>query len=208
MVSNDEKEVLLKEVHHRVKNNLQIIKSLIRLQNSSVNDKRTSLLLMEFEQRVSSMALVHESLYKSKDLARVDLNNYFKTLITDLIDAYKLGQEVQANLSVEVENLGIDTLVPLGLLTNEIISNSLKHGFEPNSNGIIKVDLKKIDDLNYQLYIGDNGKGFDFEEERSEKDSLGIELIQALVDQLDGEFEFFNENGAYYRIKFKLQEKK
>lgn len=207
-ISNEEKEVLLKEIHHRVKNNLQIIKSLIRLQNSSIEDDKTNTLLLEFEQRVSSMALVHESLYKSDDLARVNVNNYFSALVTDLIEAYKLRQEVTAELDIEIDGLGIDTLVPLGLLTNEIISNSLKHGFEPNSNGIIKVDLKKIEGNYYQLYIGDNGKGFDFETERSEKDSLGIELIQALVDQLDGEFEFFNENGAYYMIKFKPQEKK
>ncbi|MGB0915143.1 MAG: tetratricopeptide repeat-containing sensor histidine kinase [Crocinitomicaceae bacterium] len=207
-VGIEEKEVLLKEIHHRVKNNLQIIKSLIRLQNSTIEDEQTGLLLLEFEQRVSSMALVHESLYKSGDIGKVKVIDYFSQLVQDLIEAYKLKQEVTTKLNIEIDDLGIDTLVPLGLLTNEIISNSLKHGFEPNSNGIITVDLKKIDDNYYQLYIGDNGKGFDFELERSSQDSLGTELIHALVDQLDGEYEFFNENGAYYSIKFKPQEKK
>ena len=203
----EEKEVLLKEIHHRVKNNLQIIKSLIRLQNSTVEDEKTGILLQEFEQRVSSMALVHESLYKSGDIGKVKVDDYFQELVQDLIEAYKLKQEVTTKMSIEIGDLGIDTLVPLGLLTNEIISNSLKHGFEPNSNGIITVDLKKIDEEFYQLYIGDDGKGFDFELERSSQESLGTELIHALVDQLDGEYEFFNENGAYYKIKFKPQEK-
>ena len=153
------------------------------------------------------MALVHESLYKSGDIGKVRVDDYFQELIQYLVEAYKLQQEVTTNIVIEIGDLGIDTLIPLGLLTNEIISNSLKHGFEPNSNGIITVDLKKIDKEFYQLYIGDDGKGFDFEEERGGQESLGSELIHALVDQLDGKYEFFNENGAYYKIKFKLQEK-
>lgn len=207
-LSKEEKEVLLKEIHHRVKNNLQIIKSLIRLQGIGERDEHLNDVLNEFEQRVSSMALVHEALYKSGDLAKVDVNSYYEDLVNDLIFAYNLQQNVEAKISIDMENLGIDTLVPLGLLTNEIISNSLKHGLEANTNGIITVDLKKIEDDRCELFIGDNGKGFDFEQERTSRNSLGTELILTLVEQLDGEYEFSNEGGAYYRIRFKPQDKK
>ncbi|GEM_PF-350812 len=203
-----EKETLLKEIHHRVKNNLQIIKSLIRLQNSSLEDERMNDILQEFEQRVSSMALVHESLYKSDDLAKVDVSSYYEDLINDLINAYNVRQEITTEISIDIANLGLDTLVPLGLLTNEIISNSLKHGFDADTNGIIKVDLKSLNDGQFELNIGDNGKGFDFEQQRQNKSSLGTELILALVEQLDGEYEFKNEGGAYFRIIFKPQDKK
>ncbi|MDX2360513.1 MAG: tetratricopeptide repeat protein [Crocinitomicaceae bacterium] len=207
MIGKEEKETLLKEIHHRVKNNMQIIKSLIRLQNTGQDDRMNKILL-EFEQRVSSMALVHESLYKSGDLAKVNVASYYEDLVNDLIEAYNLKQEVSTDLSIDIEDLGIDTLVPLGLLTNEIISNSLKHGLAAKSNGIIKVDLKKIEDDYYQLYIGDNGKGFDFEEQMTNSESLGGELIEALIEQLDGDYEYIRENGSYYRINFKPQDKK
>jgi two-component sensor histidine kinase/tetratricopeptide (TPR) repeat protein len=206
-LGNEEKETLLKEIHHRVKNNLQIIKSLIRLQNSAVEDEKMHAILLEFEQRVSSMALVHESLYKSDDLAKVNVGSYYEDLINDLIEAYNVKQEVEAEISIDIEDLGLDTLVPLGLLTNEIISNSLKHGFDRNTNGIIKVVLKNIEDGRFQLLIGDNGKGFDFEKQRLNESSLGTELILALVEQLDGEYEFSNDGGSYYQITFKPQDK-
>jgi two-component sensor histidine kinase len=153
------------------------------------------------------MALVHESLYKSDDLAKVNVNSYYEDLINDLIEAYNVKQDVEAQISISIEDLGLDTLVPLGLLTNEIISNSLKHGFEKNEKGIIKVDLKSLDGGRFELLIGDNGKGFDFEKQRLSENSLGTELIFALVEQLDGEYEFSNEGGSYYRIAFKPQEK-
>lgn len=206
-LGKEEKETLLKEIHHRVKNNLQIIKSLIRLQKMATDDSTLNNILQEFEQRVSSMALVHESLYKSKDLASVNVSSYYENLVNDLIEAYKVGQKIKAEISVNIGGLGLDTLVPLGLLTNEIISNSLKHGFREGENGIITVDLKKIGEQYFELFIGDNGKGFDFEAQRVVENTLGTELILALVEQLDGSYEFINENGAYYRIKFKSQEK-
>lgn len=207
MIGKEEKETLLKEIHHRVKNNLQIIKSLIRLQNSGNNDSNMDAFLMEFEHRVSSMALVHESLYKSGDLAAVNVSEYYGSLIQELISAYNLKQEVTKDISIEIEELGIETLIPLGLLTNEIISNSLKHGFEGRFSGVIRVYLREIAKGEYYLEIGDNGKGFDPEKERLRGDTLGMELIHTLVEQLDGAFEFVNEEGSYYKIKFKSQEK-
>lgn len=207
-LGKEEKETLLKEIHHRVKNNLQIIKSLIRLQKAGVEDVKMNDILQEFEHRVSSMALVHESLYKSKDLTSVNVSTYYEDLVNDLINAYQLSGNIQSEISVNIGGLGLDTLVPLGLLTNEIISNSLKHAFPEGETGIIKVDLKKIEDERFELWIGDNGKGFNFDAQRGKEPTLGTELILALIEQLDGEYTFVNEGGAYYRIIFKSQEKR
>ncbi|OFZ42485.1 MAG: hypothetical protein A3D92_19715 [Bacteroidetes bacterium RIFCSPHIGHO2_02_FULL_44_7] len=206
-LGKEEKETLLKEIHHRVKNNLQIIKSLIRLQKAGLEDARLIDILQEFEQRVSAMALVHESLYKSNDLTSVNVSSYYENLIKDLITAYKVRQNIQSKISVNIGDLGLDTLVPLGLLTNEIISNSLKHAFKDGENGIITVDLKKIEGNRFELLIGDNGKGFNFEDQRAQESTLGTELIVALIEQLDGKYEFINDNGAFYKITFEPQEK-
>ena len=207
MIGKEEKEVLLKEIHHRVKNNLQIIKSLARLQIATNEDEKIKVLLRDFEQRVASMALVHESLYRSADFSHVNVNQYYSSLIDDLIDAYDFKGRVKRKVSINIDNFGIDTLIPLGLLTNEIISNSLKYGLGLSGEGSILVNLSKISEEEYLLIIGDDGPGFDFEGERSELKTLGVDLIHTLVEQLEGSYEFVNENGAYYRIKFKSQEK-
>ncbi|MCH2223288.1 MAG: tetratricopeptide repeat protein [Crocinitomicaceae bacterium] len=206
-VSIEEKETLLKEIHHRVKNNLQIMKSLVRLQQAEVESNHERELLLDFEQRVSSMALVHESLYKSGELARIDVKDYYQKLIDELVSAYKLEQIISTNVIIDIDDLGVDTLLPLGMLTNEIISNSLKHAFDKEVEGVLSVELTKIDEDCYRLFIGDNGKGFNFEVAGSKVGSLGIELIQTLVDQLDGTFSYNNDNGSYYCIEFKSQEK-
>ena len=206
-VSIDEKELLLKEIHHRVKNNLQIIKSLIRLQKSDEQEILIKDLLTDFELRVSSMALVHESLYKKGDIASVNVEEYFKNLIENLIAVYHLQQNVKLDISILIDELDIDTLVPLGLLSTEIVSNSMKYGISSKKDGKITLLLQKLDGDFYEIYIGDNGKGFDIEKKMTKK-TLGIELIYTLVEQLDGNLQFSNENGAYYRIKFKAQAKK
>lgn len=208
MIGKEEKEILLKEIHHRVKNNLQIIKSLARLQIAANDDHKIKVLLRDFEQRVASMALVHESLYRSADFSSVNVNQYYSVLIDDLINAYDFKGLVKRKVSINIDNFGIDTLIPLGLLTNEIISNSLKYGLGLSGEGSILVNLSKVSEEEYLLVIGDDGPGFNFEEERSELKTLGVDLIHTLVEQLEGSYEFVNENGAYYRIKFKSQEKK
>ena len=163
-ISIEEKELLLKEIHHRVKNNLQIVKSLIRLQADGNHDSSQNALLTDFELRVSSMAMVHESLYKSGDFARVNVQNYFKDLLDNLITVYHLNQTVKTNISINILELGIDTLVPLGLLSTEIISNSMKYGIGDKPGGEITIELKSIGENKYELIVGDNGDGFDFEE--------------------------------------------
>lgn len=200
-----EKDVLIKEIHHRVKNNLQIIKSLIRLQNGTIEDQAITDILLDFENRVTSMALVHESLYKSLDLSKVNIKEYYTKLLKDLIQAYSLDVEVEGVFDINIDNFGIDTLIPLGLLTNEIISNALKHGFEGRKKGIISVEITMQDNGMYQLKIGDNGIGM--HERFQNKQSLGMELIETLVEQLDGEMTRVIENGTHYIITFKSQDK-
>lgn len=204
-LTSDEKDILIKEIHHRVKNNLQIIKSLIRLQNNTIEDEVISEILLDFESRVTSMALVHESLYKSLDLSKVNIKEYYTKLLNDLIQAYSLEVEIEGRFDINIENFGIDTLIPLGLLTNEIISNALKHGFEGKEKGIISVEIKLLKPDTYQLKIGDNGIGM--HERFQNKQSLGMELIETLVDQLDGEMTRIIENGTHYIITFKSQDK-
>jgi len=164
-------------------------------------------ILTDFELRVSSMALVHESLYKNGNLATIYLNEYFENLIQNLISVYQLKYDVEVDKKIEVSQLDIDTLVPLGLLSTEIISNSMKYGVSSLENGKITVFLTSLENEWYELFIGDNGDGFDIDLAVAKK-TLGLELIYTLVEQLDGELEFFNKNGAQFRIKFKAQAKK
>ncbi|MFT7156697.1 MAG: two-component sensor histidine kinase [Parvicella sp.] len=200
--SIEEKETLIKEVHHRVKNNLQIIKSLVRLQKNNVQDSTTKSILSEFELRVSSMALVHESLYKSDDLSKVNINAYYEKLIYSLIEAYSVSQSIETNMNIDVVSLELDTLIPLGLLTNEIISNALKYGLKGQEKGLLTINFYLKNDF-YYLYISDNGLGFPVDMEERVSNSLGMELIDALVQQLDGEMIRSSNPGAQYNIKFK-----
>jgi two-component sensor histidine kinase len=204
LISKDEKEVLLREIHHRVKNNLQIITSLIRLQAQNVKDEEVLEMFSESQNRIKSMALVHEELYQTSDLANVNVNNYLTRLIKDLIFTYTIEKNIDADIAIEVETLGIDTLVPLGLIVNEIISNSLKHAFDGRTEGNIFIHLNYADNKEeYLLHVGDNGKGFEGEIDAENSATLGLELVYTLVDQLDGKVELSSKNGVVYDIIFK-----
>ncbi len=200
----EEKEMMIKEIHHRVKNNLQVVKSLIRLQKDGAREE-SAYLLTEFENRVSSIALVHESLHGSVDLTTVDVEDYYEKLIQDLIEVYSVGQEIESTIKVDKLTFGIDTLIPLGLMTNEIVSNALKHGFKGREKGNLFVEIKHLDGNEYRLEIADDGVGI--AKDYLERNSLGLELIDTLVGQLDGTKELIVENGTKYIIKFKNQDK-
>lgn len=203
-IGAEEKELLIKEIHHRVKNNLQVVKSLIRLHKENPGDSLD--LLTDFENRVSSIALVHESLYSSIDLTKVDVAGYYKKLINDLIDAYAVGQVIKKEIEVHDQlTFCIDTLIPLGLLTNEIVSNALKHGFRQRSEGTIKIVLQPLEEKWFLLEISDDGIGVG--EDFLSRNSLGLELIDTLVGQLDGTKELIVDHGTKYIIKFKNQDK-
>jgi two-component sensor histidine kinase len=199
MLSKEEKEIMIKEIHHRVKNNLQIVKSLIRFQMDQVKDPKVIELFNECVNRVSAMALVHEQTYLSKDLANIDVNNYLGQLTRDLCQAYTIDTKLSLDIKINVPTLGVDTLIPLGLLINEIISNSLKYAFKGRNAGTIFVHLDGDQD-NLQLLIGDDGVGFPDKSRWRSPQSLGMELIHTLSGQLDSSIELLEGSGTVYRM--------
>lgn len=206
LISKDEKELLLKEIHHRVKNNLQVINSLLRLQSSKISDPQIEELFKECEARVKSMALVHEELYKTEDLSSVNIREYVEKLGTDLIEAYAVNKKITFRSEVDINFMGIDTLVPLGLMINEIFTNSLKHAFnsEMIKNPEVYIQIEFTDLREYEMRVGDNGSGMPPGINFDIPDSLGLELIQTLTEQLEGTITFDpSKPGTHYVVRFK-----
>ncbi len=198
-----EKEVLLKEIHHRVKNNLQVISSLLYLQSKDVEDNRTLKMFQDSENRVRSMALVHERLYQSQDLARIDFAEYARNLANYLFRSYGINTNViQPKISVDDVFLGVDTAIPCGLIINELVSNSLKHAFPDGRAGEIRIELRAGDEGQFTLMISDNGVGFPAGLDFRDGGSLGLQLVNALVDQLEGTAELDRRGGTAFKIAF------
>ncbi|MBW6481605.1 MAG: hypothetical protein K0B10_00960 [Vicingaceae bacterium] len=204
----DEKEVLLKEIHHRVKNNMQVINSLLSIQSSYTKDKNALALFSEAQNRIRSMALIHEKMYQSGDLSKIDFEDYIVALTNDLISTYSINKEIKLDLKITPIKFGIDTLIPIGLLLNEIISNTLKYAFVNAPSGTISIYLNQKDPDEYELIIGDNGIGMQHGLLQKEDETLGIELIKVFVTQVDGEITHLDKKGTYYKIIFKKREKK
>ena len=200
MLSKEEKEVMIKEIHHRVKNNLQIVKSLIRFQMDQVEDERTNEMFNECVNRVSAMALVHEQTYLSKDLANIDVSSYLDQLIRDICAAYTIDMKLDLDIKIEVPTLSVDTLIPLGLMINEIISNSLKYAFKDRKEGVIMVHIYGDQLTGISLRIGDNGIGLPDRSRWSRPETLGMELIHTLAEQLDATVELASGPGTVYEI--------
>lgn len=199
----DENEILLKEVHHRVKNNLQIINSLINIQSDYVNDPKSAELFREIRNRIRTISLVHEKLYKSTDYGNINVKEYLNMLVENLIDTYSIDKEIKLKLDLEVQHFNLNTIIPLGLLLNEIISNSFKYAFKDVENGQIEIILHKSPKTEeYSITIGDNGKGYDLSLLESSNSTLGLELIKILANQLNGTIERINQPGTYYLLKF------
>ena len=201
---NTEKEILLKEIHHRVKNNLQIITSLLNLQASSIEDEKVKGLFKHSQYRINSMAMIHEMLYQTKNLGQINYHEYLLKLIPNLITSIKGNKnEIDLKLNAESIYLNVDTSITLGLIINEIITNSLKYGFKDTHKGLLIVHLKKLDDLHFSLEIGDNGKGFSDKINFKNTPSLGLKLIHNLVVQLEGTIEKDqSKKGTNYMIHF------
>ena len=201
-ISLAEKEQLLKEVHHRVKNNMQIISSLLNLQSDKIVDEKVLHLLRESQNRIKSMALVHEMLYKSQDLSKISLNEYIESLCRSVYRSYSQPEsniEFEFNLDKNLF-LDIDKMIPLGLMLNEIISNSLKYAF-PNKLGKIQIAFHTEANMS-NLTVSDNGIGL-IENFDIDKDSnLGIQLIYMLAEQLDANVNCKSNNGVSYSIQF------
>jgi PAS domain S-box-containing protein len=197
-----EKEVLLKEIHHRVKNNLQVISSLLNLQASFIHDKEVLTIFIESRNRVRSMALVHEKLYQSKDLARIDFADYIRALTIGLLSSFA-GKTSSVRVSVEIDGimLGVDSAVPCGLIVNELVSNSFKYAFPEGRRGEICVAMEQSQER-LRLTVSDDGIGFPGKINFRNTESLGLQLVNTLTEQLEGEIELKNGRGTIFAICF------
>lgn len=203
----EEKEVLLKEIHHRVKNNLQVINSLIRLQCAYTDDQEALELFDECQNRIISMALIHEKMYEAHNLSNINIQEYVTQLAQNLLRSYRLNQHISLDIEVNIEQLSLDTLVPLGLLLNEMISNSLKHAFKGREEGVITVKLERNKEGKFELTVGDNGVGLPGDFSFQSAHTLGMELIVTLTSQLDGKIHKLDREGSFFKIVFKGLEK-
>jgi PAS domain S-box-containing protein len=203
-----EKEILLREIHHRVKNNMQIISSLLNLQTEYVDDEEAVNVLKESQNRVKSMAIIHENLYKSNDLAHINFVDYINSLVLNLFYSYNIDQkQIKPLLKIEDINLNIETAVPCGLIISELISNSLKYAFPNKMKGEIIISLKSVEDT-YHLCICDNGIGLPEDINFSNIKTLGLLLVNSLTEQIDGEITIKRGHGTKFKIIFKEQEYK
>ena len=197
-----EKEVLLKEIHHRVKNNMQVITSLLSLQSKSIGDAKALEVFEDSQNRVKSMALIHETLYQSKDLSRINFAEYLQKLVAHVSRSYRIHPNaVKINLHVNDVSLPIDTAVPCGLIINELASNALKYAFPAHTKGEVNITFARADDQ-YTLCVSDTGVGLppDFDPEQSK--SLGMKLVRMLTTQLSGEMAYRNGVGTTVQITF------
>jgi PAS domain S-box-containing protein len=196
-----EKEVLLKEIHHRVKNNLQIISSLLNLQSGYIHDKHAGEMFKESRNRVRSMALIHEKLYQSKDLAKIDFAEYVRHLTTHLFRSYGVNSHAIA-LKINVDRIlfDIDMAIPCGLIVNELVSNSLKYAFPAGAQGEIRIDLHQESNGRLALVVSDNGAGLPLSFDFKKTDSLGLQLVSTLTDQLEGKILLDRNDGTTFKI--------
>jgi PAS domain S-box-containing protein len=200
-----EKEMLLREIHHRVKNNMQVISSLLYLQSGYIKDKKYLEMFRDSQNRITSMSLIHEKLCRSKDLAKIEFNEYIRDLANRLFQSHgvKTGTIV-LNINLDNISLGIDQAIPCGLIINELINNSLKHAFPEDRKGDINISLHHNDDNMVELVVSDNGVGFPSDLDFRKTESLGLRLVTVLAeDQLHGKIELDRRRGTKFNIKFK-----
>ena len=195
-----EKELLLKEIHHRVKNNMQVILSLLRLQERSITDEKLRTMLQDSQNRIRSMALVHDQVYRSHDMANIAFDRYVNNLVSELLNTYAMRQQIEVQVDIGSVRVGIDSAIPCGMILNELISNSMKHAF-PEGSGKIMIAFEQ-EAVGYELTVSDNGKGLPEDFAIEGQDSLGLTLIGLLVKQLDGEMAIDRSSGTRFTIRF------
>jgi len=197
---NEEKRTMLKEIHHRVKNNLQVVNSLLKFQSREIEDQNVLAMFKEAQSRVLSMALLHEKMYNTKDIKHIDVQEHFKLLVEDLVKTYAVKKKINVDVSINNVNIGLGTLVPLGLIINEIISNSLKHAFKNINNGEIKVHIQPLyNNSTFEMIIGDNGTGLNDNEKST---GLGTKLIKIFTKQLNATIKRIDEPGTNFKFIF------
>lgn len=201
-----EKEVLLREIHHRVKNNMQVISSLLNLQSRYIKDKQMLEMLKDNQNRIKAMSLIHEKLYQSRDLTSIDFKKYIKTLTGDLFRSYRV-RSGRINLKIDVEDvlLGVEPAIPCGLIINELITNALKHAFPEGREGEIKVMIRSIGKDKTELAVSDDGIGMPKDLDLTSPTTLGLQLITMLAeDQLHGKIKLDRSQGTKIQIRFRV----
>lgn len=199
----DELEVLMKEIHHRVKNNMQIVSSLLDLQSITIKDDQAAEAVKEGKNRVQSMALIHQHLYQEGNIRGIKMDDYINTLAQNLFSSYNISPDrIVFRTDIENLNLDVDTVIPLGLIINELVSNSLKYAFDNTDKGIVSISLKEKND-SLELLVRDDGKGFPTGLDIHKNQSFGLQLITAFAKKLKARLDFYNDNGAavYMQIK-------
>jgi len=203
--SLDEKEVLLKEVHHRVKNNMQIISSILKMQERLIGDPKLKTILGESQNRIRSMALIHENLYRNENLANIQFKNYAQALVNTISRSYS-NQQRTISFTFDIEDvfLPIDIGIPCGLIINELISNSFKHAFPDRDKGNISIALRQQPDKSYQLTVSDDGVGVNTSFSPETANSLGMRIVHKLIEQIEAEMTYDFSSGTSYFIRFNL----
>lgn len=196
--SNIEKETLLKEIHHRVKNNLQIVSSLLNLHANQTESEADANVFLDCQSRIKSMSIIHEQLYKKSDLSRIDAKTYVEEIARELVGSFKASDQIKLEFDLKDVYLQIDTSVPFGLILNELIVNALKHAF-PDDKGSIRIELSQKDSV-CRLTIIDNGQGYDL---NATNNTMGLELVDTLVTQLEGSINYEStKNGTRCTLSF------
>ncbi len=199
--SLEEKESLLKEIHHRVKNNMQVISSLLSLQASTVTDESGLLLLRESQHRIRAMALVHEQLYQSSNLARIDMTEYLRTLASHLARTYG-SPDVAVRVSGTGASLAVDSAIPCGLIVNELVTNAFKHAFPDGRKGTVEINFRDENE-DFLLAVSDDGIGIPSHVDISSTATLGLQLVSTLADQLKGSIVTEREGGTTFLLRFR-----
>ncbi len=205
--SLSEKEVLLKEIHHRVKNNLQIVSSLLSLQANKLTEKESVAALVESKNRIKSMTMIHEKLYQSKSLSLIDMSSYIINLSKQISNSYKIDKQIELKYDLQKINLNVDLAMPIGLIINELVSNSLKYAFTNKNCGELFISFSSPEPQKYVLIVQDNGVGLPANVNLDNSKTLGLNLVTILTKQLNGTVEIDNTAGAKYIIKFLERER-
>lgn len=199
-----EKDLLIKEIHHRVKNNLQIVSSLLKLQTGKTNNPEILNSLNDAQDRINSMAILHQLLYKKNQMTNLSLKDYLSNLIWQISNSSSSTKNITIQSKLIELETDIDTAIPLGLITNELMSNAYKHAFKNKESGIISIELVQIKDKKYSLKIFDNGSGIPADFDLSSVESLGMDIVSILCEQINAELKIHNDNGAHFEVVFKL----
>ncbi len=203
-----EKETLLQEIHHRVKNNMQVISSLLKLQAGKIEDQKLKEAFLESQSRINSMSIVHEILHESHSLSKIKIEPYLQSIGRSLAQSYKM-KDANVTLAITADDveLSIEQANPIGLILNELVSNAYKYAFNAQVSGLVRIELKKKDEVSLELVVKDNGKGMPIDFDWRNTDSLGLQLVLTLVEnQLDGYIHYEFDQGSKFTIMFEIKE--